>query len=163
MSAAASSNATSRNTFTGEVKVDDIDEDMAENFLKIMNGDDNGTIEHSDTMQDNRKSLFNTMRMRDEMAEESVDPKYVRLQSYLTGTFHTRLVSIVIVACLWMFALAEYLVQEQIGGYFIQVWIVLALIVNLAFLAEFAALIIAFRGLRYLAQNKTQLIIECLL
>jgi len=79
-------------------------------FLKIMSDDNTATLEHSDTMNDNRKSLFNTMRMREEMAEEPVDPKYVRLQAYLTGTFHTRLVSIVIVACLWLFALAEYLV-----------------------------------------------------
>ena len=101
------------------MKVEDIDNDMAENFLKIISDDNAATLEHSDTMNDNRKSLFNTMRMREEMAEESVDPKYVRLQAYLTGTFHTRLVSIVIVGCLWLFALAEYLVQEQIGGYYL--------------------------------------------
>ena len=69
---------------------------------------------------------------------------------YLCGSTHIYVSQITIVCCLFLIALVEYMIQQQKVGFWFDLWIVGAVVINLAFLGELIAFLVAFKGFKWI-------------
>ena len=79
---------------------------------------------------------------------------------YLCSATHIYVAHITIVICLFLIAVVEYMIEQQSVGNWFVVWIVIAVAINLAFLGELIAFLVAFKGFKWIVQKKKVLILE---
>lgn len=69
---------------------------------------------------------------------------------YLCSSTHIYVAHITIVICLFLIAVVEYMIELQRVGIWFDLWIVIAVLINLAFLGELIAYLVAFKGFKWI-------------